>query len=74
MIDWIAAGYRLLALGLPGDLRRACLPDMLSDLEGVLLREKAVRGRWGVLSAGIRALGDLMWTVLRERGVALRGY
>ncbi|MBT8337623.1 MAG: ABC transporter permease, partial [Gemmatimonadetes bacterium] len=74
MIDWIAAGYRLLALGLPGDLRRACLPDMLSDLEGVLLREKAVRGRWGVLSAGIRALGDLTWTVLRERWVALRGY
>jgi predicted permease len=74
MIDWIVRGFRLLAMGLPRDLRRACLGDMVRDLEDVLLREQSVRGRWGVVWAGVRALGDLKLTVLRERWVALRGY
>ncbi|HSM05092.1 MAG TPA: ADOP family duplicated permease [Longimicrobiales bacterium] len=66
--------YRVLSLGLPGDLRRACLPDMLADLDAVLRHERERRGEWGVALAGVRALGDLKVAVLRERWVAARGY
>ena len=74
MRDLILACYRILARGLPGDLRRACLPDMLADLDAVLREEGERRGEWGVAWAGLRALGDLKWAVLRERWVAARGY
>ncbi|MEJ2540820.1 MAG: ABC transporter permease [Gemmatimonadota bacterium] len=74
MIDLILTCYRILAAGLPGELRRGCLPDMLDDLEAVLRQERDRRGMGAVMWAGLRALTDLKWTIVRERWIALRGY
>ena len=74
MRTFILACYRILAWGLPGELRRACLNDMLADLDAVLRDERERRGAWGVGWTGLRALGDLKMAVLRERWFAARGY
>ena len=69
----ILIGYGRLGRFLPHPVR-ADLPAMIDDLAEVLDLEEACGGRWAVLASGLRALGDLMFGVVRERWVATRGY